>query len=76
MPFFALAAALPITSALRNVFIQRDPLLTPERPYELAFALLTLSGALVRSPRYHTALSALLLALFAAMMITTGRRPG
>lgn len=74
--FFGIVLALPLTSVLRNVLVQGSPVLTPERPFELAFAALALSGILVRNPRYHVVLSALMLALFASMMLLTGLRPG
>jgi hypothetical protein len=74
--FFGIALALPLTSALRNVLVQGDAVLTPERPFEIVFAALALSGLLVRNPRWHTILGALLLALFASMMLLTGLQPG
>lgn len=74
--FFGIAMAVPLTSALRNVLVQREPVLTPERPFEAAFAALALSGLLVRAPRYHAVLAMLMLVLFTAMMLLTGLHPG
>ncbi|HEY0024494.1 MAG TPA: hypothetical protein VGB24_16390 [Longimicrobium sp.] len=74
--FFGIALALPLTSALRNVLVQGDPVFTAERPFEIVFAALALSGLLVRTPRWHTILGALLLTLFASMMLLTGLQPG
>jgi hypothetical protein len=74
--FFGIALALPLTSALRNVLVQGEPVLTPERPFEILLAVMALSGLVFRSPRYHAVLGVLLLALFAAMILMTGLRPG
>jgi hypothetical protein len=74
--FLGIAVALPVMSALRNVLVQGDPVFTAERPFELAFAALALSGILIRNPRYDTVMSALMLVLFASMMLLTGLQPG
>jgi hypothetical protein len=74
--FYGFVAALPILSALRNVFVQGDPAWTPERPFELLFALLALVGMFIGGRRFQTLLAAAFLVLFAIMMLMTGLRPG
>ena len=74
--FFALAAAVPLLNATRNIVFQGDPLLTADRPFELVFCLLAASGAVVRSERWHRVLAVLVLALFATMVVLTSLAPG
>lgn len=74
--FFALAALIPVASAVRNVTVQRDPVWTAERPFELAFAALMASGVVIRRPGYHALLTFAALLLFFAMVIATNLRPG
>ena len=74
--FYSLAALIPIASAARNVVIQRDPLLTAERPFEVALLLLVLSALASRSERYHRLLTTLALLLFMVMIAFAGLRPG
>lgn len=74
--FFALGALIPVGSAVRNVAVQGEPVWTPERPFELVFCVMMLSGVVIRHPRYHVFLPFGGLLLFLAMVIATNLRPG
>ncbi|CAA9296282.1 MAG: hypothetical protein AVDCRST_MAG68-20 [uncultured Gemmatimonadetes bacterium] len=73
---FGVGAAAVLANVVRNVAVQNAPLLTEDRPFEAGFLVLMLSGALVRSPRYHAALNVALLAAFCAMVVFTSLQPG
>lgn len=74
--FYGLSAAIPVTTALRNIAVQGEPFWNPDRPFELTFFVLMLAGALTASERVHRVLPLLVLVLFAAMVVLTSLQPG
>lgn len=74
--FFGLGAALPLLNSLRNILVEGAPLWNEDRPFELGGALVMLSGAVIRSPRYHAALAVVSLLGFLSMVVATSLRPG
>ncbi|MBB4636765.1 hypothetical protein [Longimicrobium terrae] len=74
--FYGMLTIIPALSIFRNVLIQHDDLITPERPYEIIFMLLGLSAVLIRAERWHRILPFVVLAFFMSMMLLTGLRPG
>lgn len=73
---FGIITVIPALSAARNVLVQNAPVLTSERPFEIIFILLGLSGILVGAERWHRVLPFLFLGFFLTMMVLTGLRPG
>lgn len=74
--FYGLSAAIPVATAVRNAGVQGDALWNQDRPFELAFFLIALAGALTGSERVHRILPFAMLALFLVMVVVTGLRPG
>jgi len=74
--YFGFLAALPLLNATRSVAISGDPLIGPERPFELAFFALLVSGIAVPREGYQKVLAVALAALFAAFIVVAGLRPG
>lgn len=74
--FYGLAALIPVATAVRNAGFQGDHLWNQDRPFELAFFLLALAGALTGRERVHRVLPLAMLALFIVMVVLTGLRPG
>ena len=74
--FFGLTALVPVTTALRNVVFQREPFWNQDRPFEIAFFVLALVGALTASERVPRVLPFVMFSLFVVMVVLTGLRPG
>ncbi|HEU0012392.1 MAG TPA: hypothetical protein VFQ45_01845, partial [Longimicrobium sp.] len=74
--FFPIAGAVPLVNLLRDVLVEGDPWITEDRPFEVGFALLMLSGAVSRSDRFQKALAVVTLLLFVLMVSLAGLRPG
>lgn len=74
--FFGIGAATVVANVVRNVAVQDARMWTEDRPFETLFLLLMLSGALVRSPRFHALLTPLMGAAFIAMIFLTSLQPG
>jgi hypothetical protein len=74
--FFAVGAAAVVANVVRNTAVQGAPLLTEDRPFEAAFLLLFLSGALIRHPRLHAIIAVVMLMVFCAMIVFTSLEPG
>jgi hypothetical protein len=74
--FFGLTALIPVATAVRNAGFQGDPFWNQDRPFELAFFLTALVGALTASERVHRVLSLVMLTLFTLMVVLTSLRPG
>jgi hypothetical protein len=74
--FYGLAAAIPVATAVRNAGFQGDALWNQDRPFELAFFLVSLTGALTASERVHRVIPVVMLALFVVMVVLTSLRPG
>jgi len=74
--FFAVGAAAVVANLVRNVAVQGAPLLSEDRPFEAGFLLLMLGGALVRHPRFHAAVTVVMLTAFCAMVVFTSLEPG
>ena len=74
--FYALVALVPVATAVRNAGFQGDPLWNQDRPFELAFFLICLMGALTARERVHRILPAVMLVLFIVMVVLTSLRPG
>lgn len=74
--FYGLSALIPVATAVRNAGFQGDALWNQDRPFELAFFLVCLAGALTASERVHRVLPVVMLALFLAMVVLTSLRPG
>jgi hypothetical protein len=74
--FYALVALIPVATAVRNAGFQGDALWNQDRPFELAFFLMALAGALTASERVHRVLPAVMLVLFLVMVVLTSLRPG
>jgi fumarate reductase subunit D len=74
--FYGLSALIPVTTAIRNAGFQGDALWNQDRPFEAAFFLVALTGALTASERVHRILPFAMLALFALMVVLTSLKPG
>lgn len=74
--FYALATLIPVATAVRNAGFQGDALWNQDRPFELAFCLVALTGALTASERVHRVLPFTMLGLFVLMVVLTSLRPG
>jgi hypothetical protein len=74
--FFGLTVLIPIATVVRNAGFQGDPLWNQDRPFELGFFLLALSGLLTASERWHRILPVVMLTLFITMVVLTSLRPG
>ena len=74
--FYALSALIPVATSIRNAGFQGEPLWNQDRPFELAFFAVALTGALTASERVHRVLPAVMLALFVVMVVLTSLRPG
>ena len=74
--FFGLTVLIPIATSIRNAGFQGDPLWNQDRPFELAFFLLALTGLFTASERVHRILPLAMLAFFIAMVVLTSLRPG
>lgn len=74
--FYGLAALVPLTTAVRNAGFQGDVLWNQDRPFELAFFLIALAGALTARERVHRVIPFAMLGLFVLMVVLTGLRPG
>lgn len=74
--FFGVGAAAVLANVVRNVVVERASLWTVDRPFEAAFLVLMLSGALVRAPRFHALLAVVMSATFVAMIVVTSLKPG
>jgi hypothetical protein len=74
--FFAAGTAAVVSNVVRNIAVQGSPLLTEDRPFEAAFLVLMLSGALIRNPRFHAVITVAMLVAFCAMIVFTSLKPG
>lgn len=74
--YFGFLAAVPLLSASRSVLISGDPVLSPERPFEMVFAVLMASGALVASERWQKLVAVASVVLFVVFIVMAGLRPG
>jgi fumarate reductase subunit D len=74
--FYGLSACIPVTTAIRNVAVQGEPFWNQDRPFELVFFLMMLTGALTGRERVHRILPLLVLTLFVVMVVLTGLQPG
>jgi hypothetical protein len=74
--FYGLSALIPVATAVRNAGFQGDALWNQDRPFELAFFLIALAGALTASERVHRVIPMAMLALFVVMVVLTSLRPG
>jgi hypothetical protein len=74
--FFGLTALIPVVTAVRNAGFQGAPLWNQDRPFELAFFLAALVGALTARERVHRLLPYVMLSLFVLMVVLTSLRPG
>ena len=74
--FFGLTVLIPLATAARNAGFQGDGLWNQDRPFELAFFLLALTGLLTARERVHRILPVVMLALFITMVVLTSLRPG
>ena len=74
--FYGLSALIPVATAVRNAGFQGDALWNQDRPFELAFFLIALAGALTASERVHRVIPVAMLALFVVMVVLTSLRPG
>jgi hypothetical protein len=74
--YFGIGAILPVLNALRNVLVQDGDVWNEDRPFELAFTVLMLSGLLVRGERWHAVLAVLGLAMFTMMILLISLQPG
>lgn len=74
--FYGLVALVPVVTAVRNTGFQDAPFWNQDRPFELAFLLLAVAGAVTASERVHRVLPFLMLALFTAMVVLTSLKPG
>jgi hypothetical protein len=74
--FLGTTAVVPLVNAMRSIFISHDPVWTTARPFEVAFFVLTLAGAVLRSPRLHRFVVVAMAVLFLTFLVTVGLRPG
>lgn len=74
--FFGLTALIPVVTALRNIGFQDAGFWNQDRPFELAFFLVALLGALTARERVHRILPIIMLTLFVLMVVLTSLRPG
>jgi hypothetical protein len=74
--FLGTTAVVPLVNAIRSIVISGDPVWMTARPFELAFFVLTVAGAVLRSARLHRILIVAMAALFITFLITAGLRPG
>jgi hypothetical protein len=74
--YYGLLAAVPLLSAVRSVTISGDPVLSPERPFEVAFMLLLGSGGLVENERWQSLVAVSSVVLFVVFIIMAGLQPG
>jgi hypothetical protein len=74
--FFGLTLLIPLATAVRNAGFQGDGVWNQDRPFELAFFLLALTGLLTARERVHRILPVAMLALFITMVVLTSLRPG
>lgn len=74
--FYAILAVVPVVNVTRSVFISGDPVWMTARPFEAAFFLAMLSGAVVRRERFQEVLAVVMAALFVAFIAFAGLRPG
>jgi hypothetical protein len=65
-----------VATAVRNAGFQGDALWNQDRPFELAFFLVALAGALTARERVHRVLPLVMLVLFLVMVVLTSLRPG
>lgn len=73
---FGLTAMIPVATAARNAGFQGAALWNQDRPFELAFFVLALVGALTASERVHRVLPFAMIALFLVMVVLTSLQPG
>lgn len=74
--FYGLTALVPVATAIRNAGFQGDAFWNQDRPFELAFFLLALTGLLTASERVHRILPFAMLGLFTLMVVLTSLKPG
>ncbi len=73
---FGLTALIPVSTALRNTVFQGERLWNQDRPFELAFFLIALVGALTARERVHRVLPLVMIGMFVLMVVLTSLRPG
>jgi hypothetical protein len=73
---FGLTALIPLSTALRNTVFQGETLWNQDRPFELAFFLIALVGALTARERVHRVLPFVMIGMFVVMVSLTSLRPG
>jgi hypothetical protein len=74
--YYGLLAAVPLLSASRAILISGDPVLSPERPYEVAFMLLLGSGVGVENERWQKVIAVGSVVLFVVFIIMASLQPG
>lgn len=74
--FYGLTALVPVMTAVRNVMFQGEPFWNQDRPFELAFFVVALVGALTASERVHRVLPFVMFGFFIVMVVLTSLRPG
>lgn len=74
--YFGFLGAVPLLSGLRSILISGDPVLSPERPYEVAFMLLLASGAIFGREAWQRVVAVATVTLFVAFIVMVGLRPG
>jgi len=74
--YFGFLTAVPLLGASRSIIISHDPLLSPERPFELAFLVLMASGWLIGREGWQRFVAIASVTLFVAFIILAGLQPG
>lgn len=74
--FYGLSALIPVATAVRNAGFQGDVIWNQDRPFELAFFLVALTGALTAREGVHRFIPFVMLGLFTLMVVLTSLRPG
>ena len=74
--YFGFLAAVPLLSAARSILVSGDPVLSPERPFELTFMLLLASGAVFGREGYQRFVAVGTMVLFVVFIVMAGLKPG